>query len=276
MSNFIAKDIPIKDKPKFERLLLRMTISNGWAFKWTTNQATREFFEFLNPALTLPTRHALSSRILDAEKNSFIKSHEQKIKDDFIGVTLAFDGWKNILKQNIFGSLFILSNGEVQIWEAVDVSSERERMIDIIPKIEKMINDASNLGAKLLAIVSDSAPAYAAARCRLRLQHPGIVFLPCFAHQCNLAMGEIFKESDEFKTAMKQAIKIVGYFNNRINSYFIRKLRDIQKQLYSKYIALICPSDTRWNSYFYCFKKSNKIPASFKKLSYYIRITFNL
>ncbi|CAG8566581.1 7433_t:CDS:2, partial [Gigaspora rosea] len=121
-----------------------MTISNRLAFKWTTNQATRD-------------------RILDAEKNNFIKSREQKIKDDFIGVTLAFDRWKNILKQNIFGSLFILSNGEVQIWEAVDVSSEREQMIDIIPKIEKMINDASNLGAKLSAIVSDSAPAYAAA-----------------------------------------------------------------------------------------------------------------
>ncbi|CAG8823011.1 7741_t:CDS:2, partial [Gigaspora rosea] len=134
--------IATKDKLRFERLLLRITISNGWVFYWTTNPETKEFFKFLNPAINLP---------------------KQKLKEDSIGVTLAFDGWKNILNQHIFGSLFILSTGEVQIWEAIDTSSERERMIEIIPKIENMIRDALSMEAKLLAIVSDSAPAYAAA-----------------------------------------------------------------------------------------------------------------
>ncbi|CAG8713629.1 10621_t:CDS:1, partial [Racocetra fulgida] len=46
----------------------------------------------------------------------------------------------------------------------IDTSSEREKMIDVIPKIENMIQDASSLGAKLLAIVSDNAPAYSATR----------------------------------------------------------------------------------------------------------------
>ncbi|CAG8639090.1 13920_t:CDS:2, partial [Racocetra fulgida] len=46
---------------------------------------------------------------------------------------------------------------------AIDISSERERVIDIIPKIEKIINDTLNIGAKLLAIVSNSALVYAAA-----------------------------------------------------------------------------------------------------------------
>ncbi|CAG8665696.1 6360_t:CDS:2 [Cetraspora pellucida] len=108
-------------------VLLRITISNGWAFHWTTNPKTKKFFKFLNPAINLPSRS------------------------------------KNILNQHIFGSLFILSTGEVQIWEAIDTSSERERMIKIIPKIENMIRDALSMKAKLLAIVSDSAPAYAAA-----------------------------------------------------------------------------------------------------------------
>ncbi|CAG8559322.1 18206_t:CDS:2 [Cetraspora pellucida] len=137
MSKFIVKDIATKDKLRFEQLLFRMTISNGWSI--------------------------LSNRILDAERINYIKSQEQKLKEDSIGVTLAFDGCKNILNHHIFGSLFILSTGEVQIWEAIDTSSERERMIEIIPKIENMIRDALSMKAKLLAIVSDSAPAYAAA-----------------------------------------------------------------------------------------------------------------
>ncbi|CAG8745178.1 12718_t:CDS:1, partial [Gigaspora rosea] len=71
---------------------------------------------------------------------------------------------KNVLNQNIFGSLFILSTGEVQIWKAIDTSSKRERIVNIIPKIENMIKNASSIGVKLLAIVSDSAPAYSATK----------------------------------------------------------------------------------------------------------------
>ncbi|CAG8580711.1 3785_t:CDS:2, partial [Cetraspora pellucida] len=112
----------------------KMIISNRWVFSWIRNPKTKELFEFLNPALTLPSQHLLSNYILKAERTNYIKSRKQKIKKDKIGVTLAFDGCKNILKQHIFGSLFILSTGE----------------------IENMIQNVSNLKAKLLAIVSDT------------------------------------------------------------------------------------------------------------------------
>ncbi|CAG8831230.1 4708_t:CDS:1, partial [Gigaspora rosea] len=102
MSKFIVKDIATKDKLRFEWLLLQMTISNGWAFYWTTNPETKEFFKFLNPAINLPSRSVLSNHILDAERINYIKSREQKLKEDSIGITLAFDGWKNILNQHIF------------------------------------------------------------------------------------------------------------------------------------------------------------------------------
>src|SRR5438067_1304625 len=118
------------------------------AFNWTTNPETCELFEFLNPTINLPSWYVLSNRILNNERVNFITSREQKLKEDSIGVTLAFDGWKNILNQNIFGLLFILSTREVQIWEAIDTSSEREKMVNIIPKIENMINDASQMRAK--------------------------------------------------------------------------------------------------------------------------------
>ena len=55
-------------------------------------------------------------------------------------------------------------SGEVLIWKASDISSKRERMIEIIPKIEDLIKDANDLDAKIMAIVSDSASAYAGAR----------------------------------------------------------------------------------------------------------------
>jgi hypothetical protein len=78
--------------------------------------------------------------------------------------------------------------------------------------------------------------------------------LPCFAHQCNLAVGEIFKESSIFRNASTNAVKLTLYFNHPNNAYFIGKLRKIQKELYSKYYSIIKPGDTRWNSYYDCYK----------------------
>src|SRR5436190_2726491 len=73
-------------------------------------------------------------------------------------------------------------------------------------------------------------------RSRLRLKHVHITFLPCFAHQMNLFVGEIFKESDKFKQASVKAIKISLYFKSSNNKYFIGQLLTLQKKTYEKYV----------------------------------------
>jgi hypothetical protein len=160
----LIRKLTKKETPKFERLLLRMSVANGFPFQWVDHPATLEFFEFLSPLLVLPKRKALSNRILDRETEDLNTLRDEKLINDTVGVVLAFDGWKNILNQHIFGSLFITSSGEVLIWETSDISSERERIIEVIPKITGLIQEIIKLDIKLNAIVSDSAPAYAAAR----------------------------------------------------------------------------------------------------------------
>ncbi|CAH1769154.1 3156_t:CDS:2, partial [Entrophospora sp. SA101] len=200
---FAVRNITKKEQSRFEELLLRMTVSNG---------------------LVLPGRKTLSNRILTNETTKLNSIRDQKLSSDEIGVTLAFDGWKNVLNQNLFGSLFITSLGEVLIWKALDTS------------------------------FSDSAPAFAGARHQLRLQYPSIVFLPCFAHQCQLAICDIFKESSGFKASSAKAITVAGFFKNGNNAYyFIGKLRNIQMDLYNKYYSIVVPGETRWNSHYFCF-----------------------
>ena len=43
-------------------------------------------------------------------------------------------------------------------------------------------------------------------RRQIKLIHREIVFLPCFAYQANCCIGEIFKESQIFKTTSNHAI----------------------------------------------------------------------
>ena len=53
MDQFIGRKIYPNEIDTFHRLLLRMTISNGWAFQWVENQETIEFFNFISPLLQL-------------------------------------------------------------------------------------------------------------------------------------------------------------------------------------------------------------------------------
>ena len=98
------------------------------------------------------------------------------------------------------------------------------------------------------------------------------MFLPCFAHQCQLAIGDIFKESPTLKTASIKAIKVAAYFKNANNSYFIGKLRDIQKELYDKYYSIMIPGETRWNSHYFCFKSLVWSKQALRVIYFYLNL----
>ena len=60
----------------------------------------------------------------------------------------------------------------------------------------------------------------------MRVEYPNKVFLPCMAHQINLIVGEIFKESDIYQQTSIRAVKIVSYFHS--SAYFTGLLRNEQ------------------------------------------------
>ncbi|CAJ0840770.1 21490_t:CDS:2, partial [Entrophospora sp. SA101] len=70
-------------------------------------------------------------------------------------------------------------------------------------------------------------------------------------------MGCVLLMSDGepcFKNTSGNALKVSAYFKDARHKYFIGQLHDIQKELYSKYIQLALPCNTRWNSQHNCFK----------------------
>ncbi|PKY60754.1 hypothetical protein RhiirA4_488418 [Rhizophagus irregularis] len=111
-----------------------------------------------------------------------------------------------------------------------------------------MLTELKNKEITVCAIVTDSASAYAAARRQMRISNRSIIFLPCFAHQINLCVGEIFKESTEFKITVDRGIRLATYFNNSNHKFFIGHLRNQQYETYKKHIAISVLGETRWNS----------------------------
>ena len=56
ISKFAIRDLNKSEMPKFYDLLIRMTVSNGWAFQWINDPSTCAFFHWLNSKLKLPDR----------------------------------------------------------------------------------------------------------------------------------------------------------------------------------------------------------------------------
>ena len=144
--------------------MIRGIVSAGFPLRWVENKEIQEIFHYLNPGLKLPGRKSLGERILNNESRTLEAEVTKKLKEDSVGVTLAFDGWTNVLNQNILGSVFITSVGEVIIWKAVDVSDELERWREVMEKTEIMFKEIDKMGVNLISVVTDSAPSYAAAR----------------------------------------------------------------------------------------------------------------
>ena len=148
----------------FERLIIWATVSAGFSLHWVENKEIQELFYFLNSALKLLGRKALGGRILNNESKILENEMSQTLKDDPVGITLFFDGWTNILNQNILGSVVITSEGKVIIWKAVDISGDFERWKEVVKKTEEMFEEIDKMGVRLIAVVTDSASSYAAAR----------------------------------------------------------------------------------------------------------------
>ncbi|CAB4401332.1 unnamed protein product [Rhizophagus irregularis] len=231
ITKYAVRELSKPEIPKFNDFLIRMTVSNGWAFQWINDPVTRAFFYWLNPKLKLPDRKQLAGPILEQAIENIENIRKEKLNQvhEQAGITLSFDGWKNIVNEELLGVMIILPSGETLVWKAVDISGKRGRAIDVIPHIEKMLSDLEEQLIKVMAVVTDSAAAYASARRQLRLKYPQYVFLPCFAHQCNLAR--------------------------------------YSKRTLFKYYAIIKPGDTRWNSYYNCYKSLIRTRQALRNLA---------
>ena len=164
MDNFIVRSLSKEDLGKFYILLLRLTVSCGWALSWVNKPEAKELFNFLNPFLKLPDRRELGGKILTKAVEKTDDAMDIALKEDQVGVTLTFDGWTNVKNEQLLGAVLITSEGRPYVWKAVDISIERENHIKVIEKVESMLTELEKKKITVCAIVTDSASAYAAAR----------------------------------------------------------------------------------------------------------------
>ncbi|CAH1767936.1 7037_t:CDS:2 [Entrophospora sp. SA101] len=221
ISNYFAHSIPLskQDKEHWEKLVLNSTIGNGWSFRWVDKKSSQILFNFANPGLKLPSHKVLAGHILT--------SNSDKIRNS---------------------SVLITSHGQVLIWGGEVVSRNRLQWQNIKELSLNFLDKLDKLNIKYNAMFTDSASQnQKTAVTRMTW----FFFGPCFAHQTNLIVGKIFKESSSLVVSSKKAIQIISFLNRSV--YFMEKLCDEQKFKYNKYFAVLLPCATRWNSHYHCY-----------------------
>ncbi|CAG8708181.1 19523_t:CDS:2, partial [Gigaspora rosea] len=78
----------------FEQLILKATVSCGWAFSWVENSEVKALFQFIHPLIKLPSRKNLSGQILAESAQKITESTKEIAKNDKNGSLKTY-------KQNI-------------------------------------------------------------------------------------------------------------------------------------------------------------------------------
>jgi hypothetical protein len=146
----------------------------------------------------------------------------------------------------IWRPLLKTSTGHVFVYGGENISGQSGDAQMVIEKIESFLSEPV-LCEKVKAIITDSAGPYAKARREFSKLRPDIAFLPCFAHQLNLTIGDMFKSFPEFKETLDTAGAIVAFFNRSVGN--IERLRQAAGPGFR---SLKSPCDTRWSSQFAC------------------------
>ncbi|CAG8800461.1 1309_t:CDS:2, partial [Gigaspora rosea] len=154
----------------------------------------RKFVDFFNPTVKIPTRKLLSSKILIEHAEQLEQSKISILSKSQEPITIMFDSWKN------------------------DISNQRQRTPNVLNIINTFLTRASSQNLNVVAMVMDSASAYASAR-----------------------------------QILKQAIGIASYFTDQRHSKAISSLCDEQQRIYKAIYSFVLSVTTRWNSYYYCF-----------------------
>ena len=74
--------------------------------------------------LFLLNRRQLSGHILNKSISKITENIIKEAVDDKLGIMLAFDGWKNVSKQNLLGSVLFTSSNNMIIWKVENINSK--------------------------------------------------------------------------------------------------------------------------------------------------------
>ncbi|KAL1268259.1 hypothetical protein QQF64_033622 [Cirrhinus molitorella] len=221
---------------KADECFARAVYATGLPFTLTANVYWKRFLNVLRPTYTPPTRHDLSTHLLDGEFNRMQAKVKQTIdKADCISV--ISDGWSNVREQGIIN--YIVTTPQTVFYKSKETKDNRHTGSYIADELKAVIND---LGPeKVFALVTDNAANMNVAWAHVEETYPHITTIGCASHALNLLLKDIIA-LNTMNTLYKTAKQVVKYVKCKQVASAISKQNEKIKNTTVK-----LPSVTHWN-----------------------------
>jgi hypothetical protein len=264
----IQKDVPMSDiqQKEFNIQWLYATLDANLSWMWGEYDHVKLLLQSLKPSVRIPSRKKLSGDILNEE--------DRKVQDQSIGilkkahsVVLVVDTWKSIVRQSLLGVLLVSNNVQF-LYDLKDISAQQHTgtfVYGILCELLAEIREQHDI--QIDALITEGGSEMAKARKLIKRSHPGVVTLWCVSHLLNLLFGDVLKSNSgmiRVKGVIEECVSMVNWILNR--QVALGLLREKQRELYNKQIALVQPGDTRWNSYIYMVKSVVKTSEALRSI----------
>ncbi|KIJ61394.1 hypothetical protein HYDPIDRAFT_169663 [Hydnomerulius pinastri MD-312] len=255
---------------EFAADLCRLVIVCNMAWLAVEMPYWRAFFAKWLPSALMPGRQELSGRVLNEEADKVVA--EMKVKVEGRYGTGQCDGWKNVSKTSIIGTMVNVEYTP-HILHVDNVTDKPKTAVELLKLVEREIRYAVEvLKVVIVAWCTDASGESAKMRRLLVRKMPHLVVVDCWAHQkinlfcvkINLIVGDIFKITHRFVEIINNALEVVKWFNN--HSRALGLLRDAQMAKFGLTLTLILPVLTRWTSHYLSVTRLVKLELAFKQL----------
>lgn len=267
IENFVDR-MSEEEQDTLEILLAQALFAAGVPFSFLENNYVIQFFQQLRPAFKLPNRRKLADELLDDVFDGVKAEFNEQILQAK-SLTMVSDGWSNINRESVQN--FVVCTPKPLFFDAIYSGEESHTAKWVADEIIKQM-EIININ-KFSAVITDTASVMKAAWKIIEERHPNIVCLGCNSHVMNLLISDILK-IDQIKSVVENAKKLVNYFKAHVQA--TAKLKRIQKENYTKEIALVLPALTRWGTHLACFQSLQKSKTALEQTLMDVKIRQNM
>jgi len=267
IENFVDR-MSEEEQETLEISLSQALFAAGVPFSFLENDYVIQFFQQLRPAFKLPNRKKLADELLDDVFDGVkAECNEQILQAK--SLTMVSDGWSNINRESVQN--FVICTPKPLFFDAIYSGEESHTAKWVANEIIKQM-EIIDIN-KFSAVITDTASVMKAAWRIIEESYPNIVCLGCNSHVMNLLISDILK-IDQIKSVVENAKKLVNYFKGHIQA--AAKLKRIQKENYSKEIALVLPALTRWRTHLACFQSLQNSKTALEQALMDVKIRQNM
>lgn len=263
LKTFIDR-INTADQVKANELLARAIYASNSSLRIVENPFWIEYLSFLRPAYKVPTRHEVSSPLLNTEYERVASSVSEKIAAADT-VSLMCDGWTNIRNEPVVN--FVATTPSPVLYKILPTGKASHTAQYIAQEIGLVIQE---IGAqKVFGIVTDNAANMKAAWEILKNENhsTNLFTYGCVAHTLNLLFTDLknLKTLQTFLAEAVSAIKAIKH-THRLTEIFKEK-QGQQRQHHNNPVALKLPVQTRWGSIVHCLDSLDQNKQAMKILA---------